>query len=109
MANWVPRTGRVNVDVAGTEEQLTTTVTLVREVTFVAPLANAGNVFIGNSVASAGTVSSTTGITLVPGQIMTITAPNFPGHGDERIDLSAFWFDAATNDDDIEFLYFIVG
>lgn len=105
MANFSVRTGRVNVDVAGTEEQFVTATTLVREVTFVAPLANVGNVFIGND--GTGAVSSTTGITLVPGQSITIEAPSRPGFGDERIDLSTFWFDAANNNDDIEVLYFV--
>ena len=105
MANFAVRTLRVNVDTAGTAEQVVTATTLVREVTFVAPLANAGNVVFGND--GAGDVTVSNGIILVPGQRITIEAPSRPGFGDERIDLSTFWFDAATNGDDIDVLYFV--
>ena len=96
MALLLARSTQIDVATAGTEVNVRTTVTRVRYALFVADPDNAGALFIGNNVASLGSVSSTTGIQLNPGDMVEIQAD-----GADLIDLSSFWVDSATNGDDL--------
>ena len=82
--------GTVNIDVAGTQEPLSTTSIPSFEVIVTAVSGNAGNVFVGDS-----TVSSTTGIVLAAGDSVTVPID----------DVAKLWVDSAQNNDDVSFFY----
>ena len=97
--------GRLNVNTAGTPEKFSgdlaaqaviRAASVVTSITFLAPEANTGNVYIGRlgRDGTTATVSSTYGITLVPGSSFSLDNIS------EKFD--NFQGDAATNGDDIE-------
>lgn len=99
--------GRLNINTAGTREKFSGDLATdsamrpqsrVTAILFKAPAANSGNVFIGRigRDGSTGTVTSTYGITLAPGDSLPLSDIN------EIFD--NFQGDAATNGDDIEWV-----
>lgn len=93
----------MNIDVAGTQEQVTTN-TNIRPSTiiFSAPKANTGDIYIGIS-----DVSSTDFIyELQPGESCTLSIDASMGRmGSTGFQLSDFWVDAATAGDDCNVTY----
>lgn len=94
------RSGQINVDTAGTAEQFTTTYTKIKALIVRADPNNAGAVFVGND--AAGDVTSANGFQLDPGDTIW-----FYAKGEDFLQLTSFWFDAATNGDDIHLVYFV--
>lgn len=102
MAGITPITINMNIDSAGTAEQVTTdTSILPASVIFAAPAANAGNIYVGVS-----DVSSTDFIfELAPGESASISA-DMEGKGrGQGLQLSSFYVDAATANDDCNVSY----
>ncbi len=105
MANWSVVSGQQDVAAAGTAEALvasTVAYRYVREVTIKAKPGNAGNMYVGND--NANDVTSTNGYPLAPGDSISFSFVNFPGSGDERIDLNSIYVDADTSADDVQFI-----
>ena len=99
--------GTLSIDTAGTREKFSADLatdsairpaTRVSSISFQAPIANSGNVYVGvlGRDASTGTVSSTYGWTLAPGDSVTLNNFNEV--------FSNFQGDAAVNGEDIEWL-----
>lgn len=97
-----PVTLNINVDSAGTAEQISSdTSILPSSILFVAPRANTGNIYIGLSDVD----SSDFIYELAPGDSAQISAD---GHGKGRasgLQLSNFYVDAATTNDDCNVTY----
>ncbi len=104
MAVFNIRTAQVDVGTAGTAEQLASAHQVkVRFVMIQALPGNAGNVYVGNDASA--DVAAATGIVMEPGDKITIDMTMAPFQGDELIDLTNFWFDAAVSADDIAVMY----
>ena len=97
--------GRAVVSSAGTPESLSGDLAAnafvradskVKDILFVAPASNAGNVFVGRfgRDEATSTVSSSYGVTLTPGDTLEMTEVN------EKFD--NFYVDAATTNDVVE-------
>jgi len=82
--------GAKTVTTAGTAEQLTTTSTVCKWVTIMAKGANTGNIFVGGA-----SVSSTSGISLVPLQTIEL----------EIDDLSKVYIDSSVNSEGVQYTY----
>lgn len=83
--------GTIKVTAAGTRKQASH-VANTRTMTFKARPDNAANVYIGGSA-----VSATAGMTLVPGESITLTTK-------DPISTSQFYADADTNNDQVDFI-----
>lgn len=93
------RSAQVNVDAAGTAEQIVTATTLVRSVILKALAANTGLIYVGND--GAGDVTSANGFVLDKGEVIMVKADEAAKGGDSRFDLSTLWVDADTAGDDL--------
>jgi hypothetical protein len=90
----------VNIPTAGTRVQITATETYTTTVMLQAAVANVGNIFIGDS-----SVSSTRGLALSPGQVLTLTA-DLINRGQESLNIADLYVDTATNSNNLWVSYF---
>jgi hypothetical protein len=90
----------INIDTAGTAEQVVAATTRITSVIFQADADNTGSVYIGDS-----NVAAARGIELEPGNSITIVADS-SGRFQEELDLSDFWCDTETNNNDLKVTYF---
>lgn len=81
----------VTIDVAGTQEQVTTSLIYAVSVLVSADSANTGKIYVGDA-----DVDSTNGVELDPGESMSINAESYRG-GEVRVLLSDIYVDTATN------------
>jgi len=86
------RIGTTTVTTAGTEVQISNTADRVKSIGVRARRGNAGNVYLGTS-----TVTSSVGVELQPGEGAGIE------FGDGSVLFSAFYVDAATNGDKLDY------
>lgn len=86
----------VTLLVPGTRQQLSTTSKIVRSFLIQAKPSNTGNVFIGSSE-----VTSTKCTVLSPGANASIEAPQMGNGGADDMDLSDWYLDAATANDQV--------
>ena len=92
--------GSKDVTTAGTREQLITVATSVRTVIIQSKRANTDNIFVGDS-----NISSTTGISIAPGDSISFDPPKDKHGTNSLFDLSDFWLDSAVNGEGVTFIY----
>jgi len=88
-----PFADSINVGTAGTRVQISTSNAKVHAIIFKGRSGNTGAVYIGDS-----TVSAAVGFELMPGDDIA-----WPIREGTTCLLSAFWVDAATTNDDVDF------
>lgn len=90
----------IDVPSAGTRVQVISTYSPVSTITFQAAEGNTGKVYIGDS-----NVASGRGISLDPGEFLSVSADLSGRSGGEELDLSDWWVDAETSGNDVKILY----
>ena len=103
MSGIIPVIIQMNIDVGGTQEQVTSNANIKpSSVIFAAPKANAGLIYVGLSDCSATKFIAE----LSPGQSFSISSDNADGRlGTNGIQLSSLYVNAVTNNDDCNVTY----
>lgn len=101
MATFISRT--VNLDAAGVAQQISQDTTGVLSITFLAPDANTGTIYVGDSTVDKDAPNAPP---VVPGRVMTVDPSKFFQNTGQShtVPLSSFWIDGTVTDEDV--IYF---
>lgn len=104
MATFVSRS--VNLTTAGTPQQITTVDSRVLSITFIAPDANTGTIYVGDSTVDKDAAAGPIGIPILPGRVMDVDPSKFTQATGipHAVLLSTFWIDGTVTNEDL--LYF---
>ena len=96
MASVLKQLGVLNLTTAGTEQAFTATPTIAQTVILSTPAGNTGVIYIGDSAVS----STNAALILKAGEIAILPMSNISG-GNTDTDLSQWYFDGGTTNDDL--------
>ena len=101
MASQLKTLAALNLDAAGTAQQVSSTVLEVEVAVITAASGNSGTIYIGDSNVASNRYAGA----LAAGERMTIVPGDVGGGGTDFVDLSEIYFDGGTTGDDIQVGY----